>query len=259
MEGDRASMRAWAAALSIALVTGCGGGGGGDGGGGSTVVGGGGNSTANASPTADAAADQSVQEGDTVTLDGSGSSDPEGSTLTYTWSQIDGPSVTLSDPAVAQPQFAAPTLATGETEISLGFELVVSDGSASSAPETVAITVHLPTLVDFDPAAGTMAPTNYFFAGSVDGTLNIPGYDDNLNMLDGYSTVTAARIDFQGRLDRDSVAAGENVRVFAVVIDSDTREVLSIEGELEPVVTSGARWQRLRGSLQRRLPGRARW
>ena len=36
-------------------------------------------------PTADAGPDQTVDEGDLVTLDGTGSSDPEGETLTFEW------------------------------------------------------------------------------------------------------------------------------------------------------------------------------
>ena len=57
-------------------------------------------------PTADAGDDQTVTEGALVTLDGTGSSDPEGETLTYEWTAPAG--ITLSDPTSASPTFTAP-------------------------------------------------------------------------------------------------------------------------------------------------------
>src|SRR6266516_2912777 len=51
----------------------------------------------NQPPTANAGNEQGVNEGDTVSLDGSGS-DPDGNTLAFAWSQLSGPTVTLSDP-----------------------------------------------------------------------------------------------------------------------------------------------------------------
>jgi LmbE family N-acetylglucosaminyl deacetylase len=95
--------------------------------------GGGGNN--NAPPTANAGADQMVSTGATVQLDGSASYDPGGNP-SYKWTQTSGPTVTLSDPTSVQPTFTAPSNAT-----SLGFQLVVTDGSQSSDPSSVAITV----------------------------------------------------------------------------------------------------------------------
>jgi hypothetical protein len=76
-------------------------------------------------PIADAGDDQTVDENTTITLDGLGSFDPEAENLSYRWSQVAGPSVTLSDPAAEQPTFTAPNVT--PNGVSLIFELTVTD------------------------------------------------------------------------------------------------------------------------------------
>jgi len=97
-------------------------------------------SSSNEAPTANAGADQSVLTGTTVTLNGTGSSDPEGGALTYAWTQLSGTEVTLSDPTASSPAFTAPDEAG-----TLVFQLTVTDGYQASDTDTVTITVSVPS------------------------------------------------------------------------------------------------------------------
>ena len=63
-------------------------------------------------PVANAGPNQTVNPGATVTLDGSGSTDPEEDTLTYRWEQapgVGGGRIDLSDPTAVSPTFTAPS------------------------------------------------------------------------------------------------------------------------------------------------------
>ncbi len=98
------------------------------------------NAPANRVPRADAGRDQTVTAGDTVTLDGSASSDPDGDPISYTWSQVQGPaSVTLQGANTAQASFVAGAAGLYE------FQLIVRDGQVASSPDRVRVTVESPT------------------------------------------------------------------------------------------------------------------
>jgi len=77
-------------------------------------------------PISNAGVDQTVNEGTLVTLNGAGSSDPNGDALTYSWAQITGPTVTLSSTTAISPTFTAPIVT---SNIILTFTLTVSDGT----------------------------------------------------------------------------------------------------------------------------------
>ena len=131
---------------------------------------------ANIAPTADAGTDATVAEGDTVTLDGSGSTDGDGDTLTYAWTQTGGPSVTLSDATAAVPSFTAPPKTASDQ--TLTFELVVSDGVTSSAADTVTITI--PANIGPVADAGTDISAVGGALVTLDGTGSADGDGDTL-------------------------------------------------------------------------------
>ena len=111
------------------------------------------------SPTADAGPDQlGVWEGALVTLDGSGSSDPDDDPLRYRWNQFSGEPVVLSSRNVVNPTFTAPEGLTADAV--LRFRLLVTDPSGRFDSDTVTVTV------DPDaepPAAPPMEDRIYYF------------------------------------------------------------------------------------------------
>lgn len=92
----------------------------------------------NSAPNSIAGASQYVQTGAIVTLDGSSSNDADGDTLSYAWSQILGPAVTLSSPGAAITQFTAPTVSSGTL---LRFQLSVSDPDGLADTSIANVTV----------------------------------------------------------------------------------------------------------------------
>ncbi|HEX8697369.1 MAG TPA: myxosortase-dependent M36 family metallopeptidase [Myxococcaceae bacterium] len=104
-----------------------------------------------------------------VTLNGAGSTDADGETLSYQWTQRSGPTVALSSATAASPTFDAPEV-TADTQLS--FELVVNDGLENSTAQTVAVTV---TNVDRAPVANAGADAEVFARDTV--TLQGSGSD----------------------------------------------------------------------------------
>ena len=92
-------------------------------------------STENVAPVADAGPDQTVFVGDTVVLDGRGSSDADGNSLTYRWylTRPSGSGATLSRSNSVAPSFVVDEPGTYTVQ------LIVNDGTEDSKADTVSV------------------------------------------------------------------------------------------------------------------------
>ena len=184
----------------------------------------------NHSPIADAGDDQTVNEGSLVTLDGSGSGDPDNDPLSHQWNQTAGPSVSLDLNNPVQPTFDAPEVQAGGVTIT--FELMVYDGELSSDPDQVNITV----LDINDPPACDLAyvssdslwPPNHKFVleeivgvtdpnnENIDITVNSVTQDEPVNGLGDGDTRPDAVIQDSNVLLRAERSGNGNGRVYHV-------------------------------------------
>ena len=93
----------------------------------------------NTAPVANAGMNQTVVENDNVMLDGSGSVDADGNTLTFNWSFTSSP-VNDPNPMLTNSDTATPTFPANVTGTYIA-QLIVNDDIVDSEPATVTVTV----------------------------------------------------------------------------------------------------------------------
>jgi hypothetical protein len=128
----------------------------------------------NLPPVASAGLSRSVDVGTTVSLDGSGSSDPNGDAIAYAWMLVSFPSgstATLANPTSVAPSFIP------DLEGLYVVQLIVNDGLLASQPSTVQVqavmtpSAAVDTVSDLQAAIGTI-PASAFKNASMRNALN---------------------------------------------------------------------------------------
>jgi hypothetical protein len=141
----------------------------------------------NQPPTADAGGPYVVNEGSTVMLDGTGSSDPDGDPVTYLWS----PATYLDDPTSATPVYSS------SDDIVDVLTLTVTDSGGLTGSDTTTVTVlNVAPTVELDETGMVSFPCGDAVLGEVDvpqdheASAEDPGSDD-LIFAWSYGSVTS--------------------------------------------------------------------
>jgi len=102
----------------------------------------------NRAPEAVIAGPVEVASGAAVTLNGAGSVDPDRDAVTWAWTQVSGPAVALSDPALPVQVFPAPVVTEQTT---LVWELAVTDGEGATSRAQHTVRVLAPPVPEPEP------------------------------------------------------------------------------------------------------------
>ena len=159
------------------------------------------NGGGNTPPTANAGIDQSIEQNNLVTLDGSLSSDPDGTIVSYSWNQISGaPLVNLATPSAVVSSFTAPSVSTNTT---LSFELTITDDGGATDSDSLNITITPatnppgpgPILTDVRAYHFGNSLINHQF-GEADNFTNILIWMHELSLYAGYTYAMSGQFGF---------------------------------------------------------------
>ncbi len=184
----------------------------------SACGGGGSSAPANVSPTANAGADQSVDEQTDVTLTGT-ASDSDGTVASTTWSQVSGTSVTINSATSITATFTAPSIAVG-SEV-LVFRLTVRDDKGASSSDDISVTINTTNAAPVanagaDFTADEQSQVALTGAGTDDGSIASFAWAQVSGSTVTISTPTSANAAFTS----PSLSVAENL-VFSLTVTDD--------------------------------------
>ena len=190
--------------------------------------------TANSDPVADAGQDQTVHDTDlngseTVTLDGSGSSDSDGSIVSWVWKE--------GENQIATGETAQVVLAAGTHSVTL----TVTDNCEATDDDTVTIDVNTPPVAN----AGTdQTVDDDDESGSETVTLDGSGSSDSDGSIASYVWKEGGNPIATGQSPQVSLAVGQHTIVLTVTdndgaTDDDTVVVTVRVGSILPVADAG--------------------
>jgi hypothetical protein len=201
----------------------------------------------NSPPRANAGVDQTVRSGAVVTLDGSNSSDPNGSIASYAWRVAAGPAVALSNPVAVKPTFTAPSA--GASGASITFELTVKDAAGLTAKDTCIVNVtpgNVPPVANAGPdqsgVAGATVTLNGSNSTDSDGTVASYAWKQTAGTTVTLSNASTAKPTFTAPSAGNS---GTSLTFQLTVTDNggltatDTCIVNVARGNIAPVANAG--------------------
>ncbi|MEA2100953.1 MAG: PKD domain-containing protein [Thermodesulfobacteriota bacterium] len=149
-------------------------------------------SSVNGIPVADAGEDRVVSIGDNVQLDASQSYDPDADPLSFSWSQVEGPGVSLDSPDSVSPVFT-PSEAGVYT-----FELRVWDDEDTSKADTVVVNVQQEpvVIVPQTPSSGEYIRNNPLFSWAAE-NINTFSLYVSLNKSSFYNVYSGSSSQFR--------------------------------------------------------------
>ncbi|MES9854057.1 MAG: Ig-like domain-containing protein [Candidatus Thiodiazotropha sp. L084R] len=183
----------------------------------------------NQPPVANISGNQSVTSGETLTLDGSSSNDPDGDSLSFIWSQTQGPSITLIGNNNPSLSLIAPDVTQTTT---LGIQLSVSDGEYSSIS---AIEIQVSPMTDTTaPAITSRSPLADAIGVSTTTNISI-SFDESLDesQIDNQSLqVTQAGTPVSGTVSYDN--SSETLTLtFDAALQADTSYTVTTGANLQ--------------------------
>ena len=159
----------------------------------------------NQPPIADAGENQSVDEGETVYLNGSLSNDIDNDVLTYEW--IAPPEIELFGSSFAESYFIAPFVS---EDIEYNFILTVNDGEYNSEPDTIIVNVlnvmnhepeiDIPEIFTFEEDTSFQQNFSYFVddLDNDDLTITVSGNSNIFVQINGYEITFSASQNWNG-------------------------------------------------------------
>lgn len=200
--------------------------------------------TGNDPPVADAGTDRTGVPAGQVQLDGSGSFDPDGDPIRFTWTQVAGPAVSIANASSARATFTA---AEGQQ---YGFRLTVTDSHNAQGVARVSISTRVsptPRITRFLASPDSILPggssiLNYNVENA--DSVTISGVTAQLNPRNGSASVSPTATTTYTLTARNG--AGTDQATLTVVVDTPGPRVIRFQANPASVLrgqTSTLSWQ----------------